>query len=380
VHLQRPTQRILFAVTSHGLGHLTRSLAVAKELRRLAPRVELIVATTAPEARVALDLPPPFVHRPVAYEPGTLQRSCFEVDVEGTRTAYTAYLEKRGERLEEEIRFLRRSGCTAVVSDIPALPVRAAAALGLPAVGLGNFTWDWILEPLLEGSLAAEAIRALADDYARGLVQLRLPFGPETSPFPRSEAAPLVSRRATLTPEVLRGRLGLPPPGDDRLVVVCPGGWDPDAWDPIRVSGCREFRFVTVGDLPIRAEAPLSALPHELPHGISFPDMVAAADVVLAKPGYGIASECLAHRTALVSIERADFRETPVLVEGFRRLGPCAELSLADFFAGRWEASLSAALASGARWGAVPEGGARRVARRLGELLGLEGSPSAPLS
>jgi len=369
----------MLALTSHGLGHLTRSLAVGRELRRLHPEVSLVVATTVPEARVARDLPPPFVHRAVDYEPGTSQRNCFELDAAGTRETYRRFLGERDERLRREKRFLREAACTAVVSDIPALPVRAASQLGLPAVGLANFTWDWILEPFFSGSGADSVPEILASDYASGSVHLRLPFGPETSPFPRSEPVPLVSRRATLEAAELRRLLGLPEE-DAFLAVVCPGGWNADAWSPIHVPGCEGFRFLTVGDLPVTAEAPLRSLAHDLPAGVSFPDLVAAADVVLAKPGYGIASECLAHRTALVAIERPGFREAPLLVGQFRDLGPGAELSLADFFAGSWERSLRDALACETPWAPVSPDATRRVAERLGELLELDDSrdPHAP--
>jgi L-arabinokinase len=364
-------QRILLALSPHGLGHLTRSLAVGRELRRLHRDVDLFVASTVPEEWVARDLPPPFGYRPIGYEPGTVQRNEFELDLEGTRAAYGRFLAEREERLRREERFLREIRCTAVISDIPALPVRAASALGLPAVGLANFTWDWILEPLFAGFGDDEVLETLASDYARGRVHLRLPFGPETSPFPHSEPAPLVSRRATLEAEQLRRYLGLPADAA-ALAVVCSGTWDSDARDPIHVRGCEGFRFVTVGDLSVTADAPLHALARDLPAGVAFPDLVAAADVVLAKPGYGIASECLAHRTAFVAIERREFRETPLLVSQLRGLGPCADLSLTDFFAGHWEAALRAAVQCETPWASVPADGARKVAQRLGEILELD--------
>lgn len=363
--------RILLALTSHGLGHLTRSLEIARELRDLHRGIEWIVATTVPEARVALGLPPPFRYRPVGYEPGTLQKTCFELDREGTRTAYQRFIGERRRRLAEETAFLRQSGCSAVVSDVPALPIAAAAALGLPAIGVANFTWDWILEPLLAGGATDAIPGQLAADYASGLAHLRLPFGPETSPFPASEPAPLVSRHARSEPETTRAQLAVQRDGR-KLVLVCPGGWSSDDWSPIHVPGGADFRFVTVGDLPVSADAPLIALPHDLPPGLAFPDLVAAADVVLAKPGYGIASECWLHRTPLVSIERPDFRETELLEEQFARIGPAARLRLAPFFAGDWQGALVRALSAPTAWVDPPAGGARRVARRLAELLGLE--------
>lgn len=362
-------RRVLFAVTSHGLGHLTRTLAIARALRDRSPDIEPIVATTVPEARVARDLPPPFGYRPVSYEPGTHQRNVFELDVPATHAAYERFLAERPKRLRDEEAYLREAGIAGVVSDVPALPVRAAAAVGIPAIAVSNFTWDWILEPLCRGTALAHLPGLLAEDYARGTWHLRLPFGPDHSPFPRSEAAPLVSRRARLAPAAVRTRLGLPPEADGPLVLVCPGGWLADQWPPIHVPGCAGLRFVTAGDMPVTADAPLHALPRELPPGLTFPDLVAAAAVVLAKPGYGMASECAAHRTALVSIERHGFRETPFLVEGFRRLGPSAELGLADFFAGRWEAALRRALESDTPWAPQGDAPVERVADRLAELL-----------
>ena len=336
-----------------------------------------MVATTVPEARVALDLPRPFGYRAIDYEPGTLHHTCFELDLEGTRDAYKRFMAERDKRLRAEERFLRESGCSAVLSDVPALPVRAAARVGLLAIGIANFTWDWILEPIFAGH-DTSVPEQLAADYAQGTLHLRLPFGPEYSPFPRAETAPLVSRRAVLEPDAVRKQLGIPARQSEALVLVCPGGWGPDAWSHIHVPDCTGMRFLTIGDLPISADAPLQSLPHDLPPGISFPDLVAAADLVLAKPGYGIASECAGQRTALVSIERPGFRETPVLLEAFRRLGPCAEMSLGDFFTGRWEAPLRTALESGTSWSAVPADGARRVARRLGELLKLPAADHEP--
>jgi hypothetical protein len=71
----------------------------------------------------------------------------------------------------------------------------------------------------------------------------------------------------------------------------------------------------------------------------------------------------------MLTIERPAFRETPVLLKEFRRLGPCAEISLADFFAGRWERAILEVLESGMEWTPSPPGGAARVAERLLSLL-----------
>ncbi len=365
------SHRILFAMTSHGLGHVMRSLAVARQLKAVHPDVDLVVATTTPRPHLQRQLGIPFSHRAVAYEPGTVQRNCFELDITATGLAYKAFFRERQIRLDAEIEFLRTSGCTAVVSDIAALPIRAASHLGLPAVGVSNFTWDWILEPLFSGSDLEPGLKQLADDYACGTHHLRLPFGPDISPFRWSEPAPLVSRRATLAPREVRQRLGIPFPDPLALVTVCPGGWDADAWQPIGVRDCHGIRFVTVGDLPVTADVPLHRFSHELPGDVGFPDLVNASDLVISKPAYGIASECALHQTPMVMIQRTCFRETPVLVEAFGQLGPLAELTLDDFFAGRWEDALTCARGSQTVWKAVATDGVERVASRLAQILAI---------
>jgi len=368
--LRRSDPHLLFAINSHGLGHLTRSLAIAREIQSLCPRVQLTLSTAAPKALIAQELSSPFTLRSVEYEPGAVQQSCFETSPTRTRQAYRRFVAERIERLRDEEHYLRATGCTAVISDISALAVRAAANLGLPAVGVSNFTWDWITEPYF-GEPGAEIPQLLADDYSAGTLHLRLPFGPENSPFPRAEPAPLVCRRSRIDARELRRRLDIPT-GDGRaLAVVCFGGWEPSGWQSIRVVGCEGFRFLTVGDLPIRADAPLVALPHALPAGVCFPDLVAGADVVIAKAGYGIASECAAHRTPLVVVERTHFREAPTLIEAFRKGGRIRELSRSAFFAGDWERSLREIVASDRSWTFPTENGARRLALRLAELLEL---------
>jgi L-arabinokinase len=48
--------------------------------------------------------------------------------------------------------------------------------------------------------------------------------------------------------------------------------------------------------------------------GIRYADLVAAADVVISKPGYGIVSECIANGTALLFTRRGHFIEQEVFV------------------------------------------------------------------
>lgn len=358
---------IHFAITSHGLGHLTRAIAVANELHRLDPSVELAFSTTLPEERLRQELRFPFLYRSCSYEPGVAQKDCFQIDPERTREEYREFFAERASRLTDEISFLNKVQCTGVVSDASALAIRAASQCGIPNMVLANFTWDWILEPILTAPSDLEILNILRSDYATGQLHLQYPFGPSESPLPHTAPAPMVSRSAELSTEEVRRRLNLPPLAQDtlRLVLVCPGGWAPDAWAPIEVEPCAGYRFVCVGDLPITTQEPCLHLAHDLPLGIRFTDLVAAADIVLTKPGYGMASECVQHQTPILCIERPDFRETFVLLDALRQLGPLGQLSLDRFFGGRWNEALNQTRGQETPWIIQDPSAAQKVAQLI---------------
>jgi L-arabinokinase len=355
---------IHFALTSHGLGHVTRSLAVIRALHELRPEAPVVISSTVDPAWLDGQLGFPVRHRHRGYEPGAVQRDCFSVDVPATIAAYESFGERRDDLLEEEIRFLRSNGIAAVVSDIPALPVAAAGRLGIPAIGVSNFTWDWILEPWC-GPGEGHLVDMLRADYAAGTLQLCLPFGPDRSSFPEREAAPLLARKSVVPRDTVRDRLEL---GTGPVAVVCLGGWDVADLPAIHARTGR-FGLVVTNGLRVTADVPCRHLGRTLPAGISLPDLVNAADVVLGKPGYGLASECLAHRVPFAMIERSDFRESPHLVAQLRRMGRCTTMSVETFYSGDWESVLETALVEGSDWAELEAAPARSIASRILSLL-----------
>jgi hypothetical protein len=77
--------------------------------------------------------------------------------------------------------------------------------------------------------------------------------------------------------------------------------------------------------------------------GLRYEDLVAAVDVVVTKPGYGIISECIANGTAIVYTGRGRFAEYPVLVREMPKYLRCAYLDQDGLRAGRWKGALDAA-------------------------------------
>jgi L-arabinokinase len=310
--------------TGHGYGHMTRLCAVLRALRERAPSLAIAVVGALPERLVRRAVPGPLAFRPVATDVGLAQRDALEIDEAESAVRCLAFEATWDARVEAEVAFLREAGARLVLSDIPALPFEAAARAGVPAVGMSNFSWDWIYGHLAarQPSLAASAARA-ASAYAKASLLLQLPFAGDLSAFPRREEIGFVARRPRVGRSEARRRLGL----DARLAVLISfGGVGLPGLTPALLSRHTELRFL----FPEELEADrLDAL------GLDYPDVVAAVDVVATKPGYGIVTDAIAAGTRLVYTERGDFPEYPIMVAEMGRHLACVHVGNDDVRAGR---------------------------------------------
>jgi L-arabinokinase len=74
--------------------------------------------------------------------------------------------------------------------------------------------------------------------------------------------------------------------------------------------------------------------------GLRYEDLVAAVDIVVTKPGYGIIAECVANDTAVLYTSRGQFVEYDVLVREMPRWLRTEFISNEDLLGGRWQDAL----------------------------------------
>ncbi len=311
----------------------------------------------------------PYDLRAGVCDSGVIQASSITQDDPATVAAALDFYRTFDERIEAEQRALADVDVQLIVGDIPPLAFATAAALGVPSVALGNFTWDWIYEThpgfLPEGRHIIDLIR---DCYRRVDLALELPFQGGFEIFSRVERVPLVARHATQARTDTRAHFGLSP--DARVALLSFGGYGLPALDLSTVD-CRGPWTIVTTD---RVTANQDRLPHVRVlaerdfHGspYRYEDLVAAADVVVTKPGYGILSECITNDTAVVYTPRGAFREYEVLVSAMPRLLRSAFIGHDDLFAGRWRDVLDGVLAQPAPPERIETDGAEVAARIIG--------------
>jgi L-arabinokinase len=139
---------------------------------------------------------------------------------------------------------------------------------------------------------------------------------------------PLIARRSHREPSDTRRLLDVP---EDRPLVLLSFGAYGAPLPPEADLGRDAFTLLAIEQHP--------------PHGLAYEDVVAAADVVISKPGYGIVSECIANNTALLYTSRGRFLEYDRFVDEMPRVLRCRYVSQAALVEGSWAGPIAALLA-----------------------------------
>lgn len=370
--------RIAWYVTGHGFGHATRTAAIIEQLLEAAEtaglELELELSTTVPpyvfRELLARGHRPTF--RPFAPDVGLLQQHGLSIDFPRTVEALEAHLAGFDALADREAAHLAATGCELVVADIPALPFRAARIAGIPCVASGNFDWTFIYEGYLDRDpIFRRASERFAEEYSSATLLLKHPFSPSMALFPRQVELPVVSRRVRSTPEEVRRRLGLDDLDRRPLVLISfgglgAGGFGLPGFDEASVAAEEDLVFVAFG------EPSATTPPHVLrvrDDALHVPDLVAAADVVVTKLGYGIVSEACARDTGLLYTPRPDFPEFPVMKQALPGRARAEEIAPADLCSGRFRPALDRLLPRPGRAPRCRVDGARVAAEVLVQLL-----------
>ena len=320
---------IVFYISGHGFGHASREVEVVNAIAARRGDVRFIIRSAAPPWLLELSARAGVEIQPFEADTGVAQIDSLRLDEPETARRAAAFYRDLDRRVDAEAVFLREGRAALVVGDIPPLAFSAAARAGVPSIAIGNFTWDWIYRAYPAFDTAAPGvIDVIRDAYGHATSALRLPMHGGFEPMAGvTRDIPFIARRSVRDQADSRRVLGA---SDGRpLVLASFDGYGLQLpYDVIAQSG----RLTVL------------APPRGAPHGLSYQDLVAAADVVVSKPGYGIISECVANDTALLYTSRGHFVEYEVLTAAMPALLRCRFIPQEDLLAGRWADHVEALL------------------------------------
>jgi len=346
---------IVFYVSGHGFGHASRTIEVINAVLALRPETRIGVRTSAPRWLFDLTVKGKIAFSTLECDTGVVQIDALTLDEADSIRRAAAFHSDLVTRAASETRVLRELGAGLIVGDIPPLAFAVSAAAGIPSVGLGNFTWDWIYADYPRVRLAPSLLPTIRGAYAKASMALRLPMSAGFESFSNVKDIPFVARHATRTREEVCKLLKLP--ADKPIVLMSFGGYGLPGLDTDVLAKFKKYTVVTTANLPVgrtRKETPLAerkgsfiSINEEAMYdaGVRYEDLVGAAEAVVTKPGYGIIAESIANDAAVLYTSRGHFPEYDVLVEDLPKYLRTAFIGQEELFAGKWESPLDKLLA-----------------------------------
>jgi len=327
-------RHVLLALSGHGYGHLAQCVPVLNALHERLPALRLTVMSQLPRPVLAERLAPAFTHLRQATDPIMRMHSAWEVDVAASLKVFDESHRGWDDALQADVEQLQALAPDLLLANIPYRLLAAAAQVGVPAVALCSLNWATVLAAYAG---TGPELRPILEQMWSGYRAADVFLAPRPAlPMPELDncrAIGPIARRGRRSRQLLRTELGVPP--ETRIVLVALGGIDcalPLANWP-RIKGVA-WLFPTTPDAP-RADwfaASTSSL--------SFIDVLASADAVLTKPGYGTYAEAVCNAVPLLTLARPDWPETPHLNAWARQHGCLEEISIAQFQSGAFGAAL----------------------------------------
>ena len=328
--------QLLYYVSGHGYGHATRSSEILRALVACRPDCTIHVRSNVPPHLMAGIERVQYHHCRESLDPGVVEEAdSLGVDVPATLDAIEDYYRRRHELVAAEVRWIAQQKIALVVADFPPLAGEVAAACGVPCVGIGNFTWDWIYEPLIDAPRRG-LLDWLREGYGRMSWWLRMPFSHTENQalFPRVVDVPLVARRPKSEPSDVLRRLGIATnDGRPRIVLGMRGRIAPEA-RAAAADANPDWLFLHFESAGAGSHG--NELAVTLSPDLLFTDVLNACDVAVSKFGYGMLSECIATNKRLLAPPRRQFREDEIFDREIERHLRLARISRDDFSAGRW--------------------------------------------
>ncbi len=355
--------KVAYYISGHGFGHAVRSIQIINELLDLG--CEPIIKTGAPAFLFKEGLSRSVKIVFETFDVGLCQLDNIRFDLAKTKERVQKVLASANAVIQKEKQFLSDHRISGIICDIPFIPFAAANQLKLPSVGVSNFSWDWIYEYYgkkdLEWRPLAQTIR---DYYRQGELLLRLPFSGAMDAFQRIEDIPLVARKSRMGKTAVRKSLGLPLDRKIGLIGFSQLDLEEQAFKKIERS-FSDILFLIMPPLNWRSPVFRKIEREEA----SFVDLIAAADFVMTKPGYGIVSDCLPQGTPMIYSDRGEFPEYPILVEGIKSHLPHCYMPQEDLYSGNWEPYLAKLDRQHSPGQPVKFDGARVAAERIVEWM-----------
>ncbi|WP_022940377.1 hypothetical protein [Psychromonas hadalis] len=299
-----------FSITAHGFGHGAISCSVINRLMKYHPHIKISVMTRLPKSYLDSRLIAEFDYHSIGFDFGMLMASPIVVDVQNSRDKYQALFENWQSFVDQEKQLLIEIKPDRMISNISPISLDAALQLGIKTASVAPFNWAQIYQRYcLDESQQTQSVYQKMNAVYQAVDQVFKPL-----PFvPLDDGSEIILASINDQPQVdLVCLLKLLPENTKKIGLIALGGLpfplDLTRWP--KIEGLHWLVDQTI--LTARSDMSQIGLLN-----MPFLQLVASADLIITKPGYGtyceIASLAKHKKIRTISLERPDWPETPYL-------------------------------------------------------------------
>ena len=325
-----PQPTIYIAITDHGFGHAARTAAIAGQLQQLLPSIDLIIVTTAPRWLLECYLDRDFSYRQRSFDVGVVQTDSLNMNLDATLLRWHDIMARKDEIIAEEVAFCQEHNVSLVFADAPPLATLIAEKLGVPCWMSSNFGWDFIYRDF--GREFTQIADWIGECYGRCDRLFRVPLHESMDRFPAIEDVGLTGGDPKYPLAEIRDKFQLTQPKSQTILLTF-GGLSLDAIPYQNVREFPDYQFITLD-----AHAPdLPNLVKVLDRAYRPVDFMPLCDRVVSKPGYATYAEALKLEIPIVSLTRAGFAESAIILNGMQDYSYHQVISPTQFFTTNWD-------------------------------------------
>jgi hypothetical protein len=335
--------RIFFTISAHGFGHLTQSAALINTLLKQYPDSQFYIECNLPKDIIASRLDcKRFDHDQTSSDIGMIQHDPMTVDLPATYQAYRALHDNYKERIDKQAGKMDQWRPDLVISDIPYLSFASAAKQGISSVALASLSWDHIIAEYfnINSGLPRKWYQDAYQSYGEAELALLPDPAMDGDCFHTIKRIPpiaLLGKRQSN----LRSMLSIDK-ADNRPLVLNILGGIPGAQYPVSMmQNNTEFHWL-INQNADNDSTHIHHINDCQPY--NFKDIIASADAVISKPGYGIAVESAAYQLPFFFIRRGHFPDESCIIDWLYDNTMTKEISLQDWQTGSFIEDLKQAL------------------------------------
>ncbi|WP_199620930.1 glycosyltransferase [Paenibacillus alkalitolerans] len=296
---------IAYYISDYGYGHASRSIAVIRQLLKQPWVSKLYICTSFPMQFImnSLDGYKEKLHfRHVKNDIGyVLQEESTEIDTIRLNLEFDRFVDSFPEALHQEQWFMQEKKVDMVIADIPPIPLLAARTLGIPSIGISNFTWYTAYRRLIPNNklhILAECYQAM--DYFAALSGANEPV------WSRYIGKFDFFCRQTDRLEVQRLRRWIDPDGEKKIVYFGLGmKVDIASLSSLKLWDNANCAFIVSSN--VHVDRPnVFRIPENY---VETQNVIAASDAVISKAGWGTVSEAVVNNKPLILLDRRHLNE-----------------------------------------------------------------------